>query len=489
MAEQLILLGNGFDLSVGLRTRYTDFFNFQMKKLGANSAEEELDTSIHSILMTLAQSPTDFKELLCQHDTHHYINKINPWYWLLIIERFMEEGGQTNSSNEWSNIEAVMHRYLQNDLIDKMRSTFSSIKALNQYDSHVIDRMGITSAQNELNQISDTIMLKANGEKVDQPIKQRMAVFLLTYKYQLNHEPDFRNLKQHLTNWLYSSLNELENNFENYLKTILEMSDGATKIPVTKESPQTHISPFVNPTEDLLNILVQSDAESLETPEQYNILNFNFTNLYNQKLWGSYPERATDYQPLDEGPEKSLNVHGFFDPNKQTTHDTSHIIFGIDNKDINPNDTNYVFTKTYRTLYAAADSRQNYMQQGSDVFSNDIKIIKFFGHSLGEADYSYFQQMFDYFDLYNDDSLKLYFYFRVFKGSDGQPIDENVLAQQQVEAVVKLIDRYGDTLDNQDHGKNLLTRLQMMKRIVIKRIDWELQENQTEKTPNEKAAN
>lgn len=53
------------------------------------------------------------------------------------------------------------------------------------------------------------------------------------------------------------------------------------------------------------------------------------------------------------------------------------------------------FTKTYRTL-------QSTTQHGmkSDIFGQGtLDCIKFFGHSLTEADYSYFQSIFDHVDL------------------------------------------------------------------------------------------
>lgn len=36
--------------------------------------------------------------------------------------------------------------------------------------------------------------------------------------------------------------------------------------------------------------------------------------------------------------------------------------------------------------------------------------------------------------------------------------------------VIKLLDKYGKTMTNKDHGKNLVTRLEMTKRIFIKQI-------------------
>lgn len=41
---------------------------------------------------------------------------------------------------------------------------------------------------------------------------------------------------------------------------------------------------------------------------------------------------------------------------------------------------------------------------------------------------------------------------------------------EQSKMIVHLIEKYGETMDNQNHGKNLLTRLEMTKRIFIKEI-------------------
>ncbi len=71
-------------------------------------------------------------------------------------------------------------------------------------------------------------------------------------------------------------------------------------------------------------------------------------------------------------------------------------IFGIDNSSITAKDYSYVFTKSFRTLINYSDDRKPNGSEIQNVFDTNIKYIKFFGHSLGEADYSYLQQMFDY---------------------------------------------------------------------------------------------
>lgn len=77
--------------------------------------------------------------------------------------------------------------------------------------------------------------------------------------------------------------------------------------------------------------------------------------------------------------------------------------------------------------------------------------------------------MFDFYDLYKNNDLKLYFYFSNWPGSGFT--DEEML-RLRVNEVTNLIGIYGTTLDNKYHGKNLLTKMQQTGRIVIKKIEY-----------------
>ncbi|NEX53098.1 hypothetical protein GTP07_08705 [Lactococcus lactis] len=99
--------------------------------------------------------------------------------------------------------------------------------------------------------------------------------------------------------------------------------------------------------------------------------------------------------------------------------------------------------------------------------SSDINIIKFYGHGLGEADYSYFQAIFDSVDLYHSNT-KIVFYW-----SDYQGVEKQAIRVEQVKNVTKLIEEYGTTFTNKDHGRNLLTKLQLENRLQIEEIPIE----------------
>jgi hypothetical protein len=67
-------------------------------------------------------------------------------------------------------------------------------------------------------------------------------------------------------------------------------------------------------------------------------------------------------------------------------------------------------------------------------------------------------------DLYGGDT-RLVFYYRPWQGKD-----ENELHAETVGAVTKLLVEYGSTLDNKDHGKNLMHKLLLEGRLEVKRL-------------------
>ncbi|KMQ37989.1 hypothetical protein AAX21_05640 [Oenococcus oeni] len=102
-----------------------------------------------------------------------------------------------------------------------------------------------------------------------------------------------------------------------------------------------------------------------------------------------------------------------------------------------------------------------------NIFDYEIQIIKVYGHSLDEGDYSYFQSIFDAVDLYGS-NIAIYFYYSAYADSD-HANDE--LEYDYFKKVAHLFEEYGSTIDNPNHGKNLLHKLILEDRIHIKKID------------------
>ena len=86
--------------------------------------------------------------------------------------------------------------------------------------------------------------------------------------------------------------------------------------------------------------------------------------------------------------------------------------------------------------------------------------IKFYGHSLSSADYSYFQSIFDMVELYSSHVKPIFFY------SDYSETAKEEMYQR----FLGLLSAYGETMDNEDHGKNLIHKLILEGRLSIVEI-------------------
>lgn len=243
--------------------------------------------------------------------------------------------------------------------------------------------------------------------------------------------------EEEVADYLYEQLQDLESSFESYLFGVAGYNqDNKTYFEGARE---------------LLTEMVGEDDE-------YNVQSFNYTDPWNSR-W--------DWQgllkPFKE-PSKVINVHG-----EAIVADVSQnrLIFGIDNIGVSAESLEYMFTKSFRTMIMSADPTIHPSVHRDDVFDSDVTDIKFYGHSLAPADYAYFQQMFDFYNLYENNNITLTFYYTPY--GDQTSMDA---IRWQASAVSKLIEKYGETLDNgkPGKGKNLFTRLQLLGRIKIQRI-------------------
>lgn len=99
-------------------------------------------------------------------------------------------------------------------------------------------------------------------------------------------------------------------------------------------------------------------------------------------------------------------------------------------------------------------------------FQDATDVIKFYGHSLGRADYSYFQSIFDGVDLYESDTT-LVFYFPLDTSDEAEAINNKWRAQLSND-INNLLTAYGATMDNKEHGKNLMHKLLLEGRLIIR---------------------
>lgn len=193
-------------------------------------------------------------------------------------------------------------------------------------------------------------------------------------------------------------------------------------------------SDYSNNIGTILSKMIPHTADSL------SIINFNYTQIDERLI------------PCC-GDIKNINVHGTINGEP---------IIGIDANDYENQDI-MVLTKTFRKLVCKTYTK------ALDRFDE----ILIYGHSLGKQDYSYFQSIFDYVDLYNG-STKIIFYYsdNYIKSNRGFDLEElkNIHKTTMAKSVFGLIREYGKTLNNKDNGKNLIHKLLLEGRLEL-RID------------------
>lgn len=124
------------------------------------------------------------------------------------------------------------------------------------------------------------------------------------------------------------------------------------------------------------------------------------------------------------------------------------------------------FTKTYRLMKLSSEPHQSLVHPYvAGSHGSATGVIKFYGHSLADAGYSYFQAIFDEVNLYESDT-RLIFYYN--NNRPGQELQEVFVQEEMFEKVSHLITTYGATLDNDDHGRNLLHKLLLEGRPTVK---------------------
>lgn len=254
-------------------------------------------------------------------------------------------------------------------------------------------------------------------------------LYFVIARYLLDVYPDLlQNCTESSLNAVFfDELSKLENDFCDYLSSQV---DGNMDYQDKAQALFLNIASKGTPSPAL---------HSINT----SILSFNYTEP--ELRWG---ENHTSIH--------TVNIHGRLD---------DEIIIGIDGKNRMTNKLALPFTKTYRLM-----SRKKRLRYDSSYTDHDALIcgkvdaIKFYGHSLSEADYSYFQAMFDATDLYGGSTV-LAFYHRPCSGADVDAARTEVMKN-----AVSLLATYGTTLDNKDHGNNLIHKLLLEDRLFVESV-------------------
>lgn len=408
---QLIILGNGFDLHCGLKSDYESFFSDVI--LDDNTAVKRIKSSISGFweeFLYLYFEVYGNEKRWC--DVESIIKDVIS----LLVFGKSDKLGKTTSSITYS---ALLCARNNKDASYEFR------RCENPFEKYLIcscEKFFCAHLQ-ENNNYSDN---KLNG---------------LLFKDIANELHKFeRRFCRYLQNQIETNHFSYELNAFNLLSKIIDDKQplsSINQILQTKFDIATETYKFTS-TLDGKNML----KDNFPYLRPVRILSFNYTSLF-------------DILKVDS-PCAYVNVHGKLcnqscDDNCQR----SNIIFGIDDFEMNSlgaGSNVRLFSKTFRKMLDTSSSADILLKNDGRQID-----IKFYGHSLNEADYSYFQSIFDYYDIYGSSNIRLIFCY-----SNGY---------EQQNAIYQLINEYGETLNNKDQGKNLIHKLLLENRLKIEKID------------------
>lgn len=196
----------------------------------------------------------------------------------------------------------------------------------------------------------------------------------------------------------------------------------------------------------MIELMIYERPREEEYDIQESILSFNYT-------------RAVKHFRSKEHRINYVNVHGRLG---------GEIVFGIDGSRIMSNELVVPFTKTYRVMALNPPDIEKIVDvpTNASIYGHGTRVIKFYGHSLGKADYSYFQAIFDAVNLYEGET-KLIFFFRPHGQNSGEFGTVEEAKKDAMSKAIALLTAYGATLDNKDHGTNLIHKLLIEGRLVV----------------------
>ena len=428
--NELLIIGSGFDLQCKLKTKYTDFFS---KKYGIDFLTEKyIEKFPEQTVIQCKQKAIDF-----------FINVFKEKLYNLNVEKFI----QSNSDS---------YGYLINYFKQIFRQNFSDFEpTLTNWDIIFISSYVLMSNSDKFQWVdiekmifkTVTIVFKNKKEifsNSEFPNDQARMKFINIVQYCFKDNKD-------LSTSMLDSLKKFEKSFALYIKNLIYKS-------------KDH---YFKRSEKLLKYLTSSYNEEIV---HLDVINFNYSldeNIVNQMIHEKRFSNITF--------NSWTNIHGVASWNDSYTRSQINKlhsnykrlappIFGIDwhdisdtTNDIDFNDPRIIFTKSFRLI----DNQVNNMRDKKHQFQKNINKIIFFGHSLGHADYSYFESLFDIYNIY-DSNIELNFYYK--KGSSD--FLDRLSAQKTLEEIIKLLTSYGQTSTNQ-HGENIVNKLLLEQRLNL----------------------
>jgi hypothetical protein len=401
--HQLIVLGNGFDLACGLHSKYSDFFENRRPKL------EELQADWRSCV---AANSLDWS------NRSNAVDNTGLTVWDIILFPV--------SDKDWCDIEQA----IKDAVVKITRSDSTSHGVTGASAAYYVENVyrllqKYQSDRNNHHPYFDEIL--KNGPVCD---PHNLDVSVARYCIAAQGLQHFDSIDK-VYDFFLEEVQELQAKFKIYLDA--EVNSNTSY----EGSASQRIASLYRD---------ESPKETQQDSFQTSVLSFNYT----------HPTGINNVP--SSGDIKWTNIHG-------TLNGPDRILFGIDGTG-NMDDSHVLpFTKTFKLLNLKSPE-QNTIIHTKHVGGTDTStsLIKFYGHSLNEQDYAYFQALFDGVDIY-ESHTRLIFYYDAY-----DEISSDVARNSMSQKVTQLINTYSSTMTNEAHGQNLMHKLLLEGRLTIREL-------------------
>ena len=437
--HQLVILGNGFDKACGLRSSFWEFFELRMEPIKKIEAQD------------------DFPGMNCAKG----LRAVDTTAWDLILyvrKEFAEKGWDVR----WRDVESAIadvlgmttaeadarseddsgvdgsHRVSSADILlyYSYCKKHGGIRNANQYEDKVSNdalqqvgdlRAGRAAADDSKNEWDDAHAAYRDANLLlPNPVSGYVGQFLSDLYPRLS-EGD----RMELHDVLFAELRSLESRFSAYLKDAIEKT-----VSCTVQSGE------------LLKRIMDCDAEYMSMTQGdlhiASVLNFN----YSRPLLNNPPDKLSGSHCID--------MHGVLG---------GETVFGVDG-------TGYLnrrglarFTKAYRVLGGSNKTFSGpvaYPPSEVRVGWTETVAIKFFGiPSRGQVT-----------RISSPSSTSLTCTAGMSFSTSSIPPHGDNCRQNLMDHVAKLLSAYGEALDNKAHGKNLMHKLMLEGRPIIRELIW-----------------
>lgn len=450
--DVLLVIGNGFDRQCDLKSSYYEFFSYILKNNEGNEKQENQIFEEYVEYIKYCSWSFNIYLFTQRYSRNKNVEDLNIWYKVFLYKKLLNK-------KDWNSIENQISQEITED--SDGLNIFSKIAlgllikqlGCNRNLRLTCNGKNYTEFENIYNVLSSNLYFKIKNEQTGNIVNNNILIVLEDIKKSLTEKiedmlnsPEYQNEILNIDIFDIEGINELLNCIAEILLEQLKEVEHDFIMYLDNEVNTNNC--YEDNSKILANYLLKDDKVSSENIN-CNILSFNYTEPWGEKL---------NFRDNHLHVNLFKNIHG--------TLKNKSIIFGIDDNMIDSKSEGYKFTKGSRIMEMNT-IEENKSTPIKVILDKSVNRVVFYGHSLSDADYGYFQLIFD--EYKENENLIFEFCYSVFEGTTKQ----NEIIKLR-EGISRIFGRYEK---ENDERKYTLKNLNLNNRIKFREIPKLLDEN------------